>query len=408
MSGPHAGMTHLESSTSFEGSNISLLGSNVSVIVIAPPLRFQAEAHTTSPQIDHQLKSISAHTEPAWSAPGLGSKPGIWSWVVQDFKLVPFKTGDLGSGELHEGDSYIICRSVAPVASKPDVLIHDIFFWLGSKTSQDEAGVAAYKSVELDEFLGRSPTQHREVQSLESSTFLSLFHPHLVITLGGNASGFHHVDHAASIHLSSPRLWKISQPDKKHVKVQEVKAEAESIDRGDVFILDLGDKLLQWNGGKSAPMEKAKAAETARSWVDARDGKATLQVFDDGQGDSAFFLALGVPQNSLPFTPATNAIQIPPQSSQATSTSTCISLLSSDSSASATPTSFSRSHLSPPSLKLVIPARPPPIPAYIWVGSEVPMEETRFAFVRAQKFVHGRGLIAVKEGREGEGFERDV
>ncbi|KAJ6396020.1 hypothetical protein OIU77_021127, partial [Salix suchowensis] len=45
------------------------------------------------------------------------------------------------------GDSYLILKTTA---LKSGSLCHDIHYWLGKDTSQDEGGVAAIKTVELD------------------------------------------------------------------------------------------------------------------------------------------------------------------------------------------------------------------------------------------------------------------
>ena len=108
MTNPHEGLTHLDSSTPFEASNIALLGSKAR----PTPLRagaILADAHPME-QIDHHLKDLSAHEEPAWKSPGVGKEGGVWAWVIEDFKVVPFKKGDLETGDFHEGDSYIVLK----------------------------------------------------------------------------------------------------------------------------------------------------------------------------------------------------------------------------------------------------------------------------------------------------------
>ncbi len=80
-------------------------------------------------------------------------------------------------------------------------LSHNIHFWLGAETSQDEAGIAAYKTVELDEGLGGGPVQYREVQGNESATFVALFKNRggLEYLPGGVESGFRKVDRDAYV-----------------------------------------------------------------------------------------------------------------------------------------------------------------------------------------------------------------
>lgn len=54
-------------------------------------------------------------------------------------------------------------------------LSYDIHYWIGSQSTQDEQGAAAVYTIQLDEFLGCTPVQHREVQNHESDTFRGYF-----------------------------------------------------------------------------------------------------------------------------------------------------------------------------------------------------------------------------------------
>ncbi|KAJ3006253.1 hypothetical protein HKX48_000213 [Thoreauomyces humboldtii] len=181
-----------------------------------------------------------------------------------------------------------------------DTLYHDLHFWLGLETTQDEAGTAAYKTVELDDFLGTSPVQHREVQGHESHLFLSYFKVFTVLE-GGTPTGFKHVEaraptgprllHIFTIPSSVPRL-----PNRRPLStlmVKQVPAVFESLNAGDVFVLDRGNEILQWNGSESAGLEKNKAAEYVRKLDDERKD-AKVVVFDQTDSDAAkFYESLG-------------------------------------------------------------------------------------------------------------------
>jgi hypothetical protein len=105
-------------------------------------------------------------------------------------------------GQFHTGDSYILLHTF----KAGDKIAYDVHFWLGAETSQDEAGTAALKTVELDDALGQVPVQHREVQDYESPLFLSYFNKTggIRILAGGVDTGFNRV---------KPNEYKVSTGD---------------------------------------------------------------------------------------------------------------------------------------------------------------------------------------------------
>jgi gelsolin len=166
-----------------------------------------------------------------------------------------------------------------------DALQWDLHFWLGTYTSQDEAGTAAYKTVELDTLLGGAPIQHREVQGYESDLFLSYFNNQIKLLDGGVDSGFKHVEPEKYV----PRLLHIK--GKRKVRVTQVDLTSKSLNSGDTFILDGGLKIFQWNGTKSGPQEKMKGAQLSRALAEERKGRAKTFVLEEGEktADAAEF-----------------------------------------------------------------------------------------------------------------------
>ncbi|KAI8921058.1 hypothetical protein DFJ77DRAFT_523237 [Powellomyces hirtus] len=228
--------------------------------------------------LEKKVRLDAAQTEKAWE--GAGKATGLKIWRIEQFKVVPWPEKDYG--KFHAGDSYIVINTYKQ--PNTDKLLHDIHFWLGLETTQDEAGTAAYKTVELDDYLGTSPVQHREVQGFESMLFLSYFKSFTILE-GGTATGFRHVEekekftprllHIYSLPTNTPRL-----PKRKLVTtlmVKQVEAKVDSLNSGDVFVLDLGKEIIQWNGSGASGMEKNKAAEYVRKLDDERkDAKVTV------------------------------------------------------------------------------------------------------------------------------------
>merc|ERR1719464_2339073 len=127
------------------------------------------------------LRKKAADSEKAWE--GAGESAGIQIWRIEKFEVKAWPKEKYG--EFHTGDSYIILQTIENDEGKD----YNVYFWLGAETSQDEAGTAAYKTVELDDLLGDEPVQYREVQGNESSLFMNLFEK-ITILEGGVDSGF--------------------------------------------------------------------------------------------------------------------------------------------------------------------------------------------------------------------------
>lgn len=246
-----------------EDSNIAMLGSD----------------------LEKEVRKAAADTEPAWD--NAGKELGIQIWRIEKFKVISWPKDQYG--EFYDGDSYITLHTW----KKPDEpkLYWDVYFWLGKYTTQDEAGTAAYKTVELDDKLGGDPVQHREVQGYESEGFLKLFNGQIRLLSGGVDSGFRHVEPEKY----EPRLLHIKGKARK-IRVAQVPLEHSSLNSGDCFLLDAGLKLYVWQGKGAGVFEKSKGGELAQAIDDEREGKPerfTIREGESGDEAQAFYGFLG-------------------------------------------------------------------------------------------------------------------
>ncbi|XP_042412347.1 villin-2-like isoform X1 [Zingiber officinale] len=221
------------------------------------------------------MSSSTKILDPAFQ--GAGQRVGLELWRIENFQPVPLLKSDYG--KFYSGDSYIILQTI----SKGGAYSYDIHFWIGKDSSQDEAGTAAIKAVELDAVLGGRAVQHREPQGHESDKFLSYFKPCIIPLEGGFASGFRKPEEEKF----QTRLYICR--GKRVVRMKQVPFARSSLNHDDVFILDMEKKIYQFNGANSNIQERAKALEVVQHLKEQyHDGKCDVAIIEDGklQSDS--------------------------------------------------------------------------------------------------------------------------
>ncbi|XP_010545843.1 PREDICTED: villin-3-like [Tarenaya hassleriana] len=207
---------------------------------------------------------------------GIGQKPGTEIWRIENFQPVLVPKSE--HGKFYMGDSYIILQTTQ---NKGGAYQYDIHFWIGKDTSQDEAGTAAAKTVELDAVLGGRAVQHREIQGHESDKFLSYFKPCIIPLEGGVASGFRKPEEEEF----ETRLYICK--GKRAVRLKQVPFARASLNHDDVFILDTKEKIYQFNGANSNIQERAKALEVVQYLKDKyHEGTCDVAIVDDGKLDT--------------------------------------------------------------------------------------------------------------------------
>ncbi|XP_074517940.1 capping protein (actin filament), gelsolin-like b [Halichoeres trimaculatus] len=204
---------------------------------------------------------------------------GLHVWRVEKMKAVLLDATELGA--FYNGDSYLVLDNRGPGQ------VH-IYMWIGEKSSNDEQVACAMMGTQLDTFLGGEPIQHREVQGYESPEFMGLFPRGITYKEGGVESGFRKAKGSDTVQ----RLYQVK--GKRNIRAKEVELSWSSFNKGDCFILDLGEIIVSWIGSQANIFEKQKVREIASLIRDTdRHGKAKVVDSVEGEEPEEMLKVLG-------------------------------------------------------------------------------------------------------------------
>ncbi|XP_057656314.1 villin-like protein quail [Diorhabda carinulata] len=194
-------------------------------------------------------------------------------WKIENMNVAALPKDQYGI--FHSTDSYIIyacslkdqpCGSDTVTRATKGCLERHIHFWLGSETHPDKSGIAAYKTVELDNFLNNHATQHRETEGFETSRFLSYFQKGIKILNPESID-----DYPLS------KLYKLRGKIIKEMP----RISWEFFTSSDIYLIKTPDIIFIWLGRASDTVDKVHAVAVAEDLTEKC--KTTSLVFvDDG------------------------------------------------------------------------------------------------------------------------------
>jgi len=243
-----------------------------------------------------ELRAKAAQGERAWDGVK-DMEEGVRVWRINQFNVEDWPKDDYG--EFFNGDSYIVLNAY----KEEDKTLYNVHFWLGSETTQDEAGTAAYKTVEIDDLLGDLPVQYREVEGHESKQFKSLFRGGIKILTGGAETGFRHVETNAVDY--KPRLLRMKQEgsNKKKVTCTQVPLSVDELSTSDCFILDTPKITYQFRPENASVWEKRLTNKIVEEIFEMRNGRVQKMAIDWGEESEdakAFWEYFGGQPEALP------------------------------------------------------------------------------------------------------------
>ncbi|CAH1186187.1 unnamed protein product [Phyllotreta striolata] len=197
-------------------------------------------------------------------------------WKIENMTVTAIPKDQYGT--FYTTDAYVIfaasvsgqpCSTDSVSKETKNTIEYHVHFWLGSEVNPDKSGVAAYKTMELDNFLNGHTTQHRETEGFESARFLSYF-----------KNGIKILKPELINNCQTVKLYRVRGKQTPIVK-EMPKITWEYFNSSDVFLVRTMKTIFVWSGRASDAVEKLHAATIAKEMKD-KQKVPNLTFVDDG------------------------------------------------------------------------------------------------------------------------------
>jgi len=194
-------------------------------------------------------------------------------------------------GQFYAGDSYVILYEYKTPEGRDAAYI---YFWQGTKSTQDEKAASAIQAKDLDDKMGGYPVQVRVVQNKEPPHFFKIFEGMMVVHDGGIGSGFKNVDEADYKDEDGTRLFHVRGTNDYNTRAIQVMERAESLNSGDVFILESPEQMYIWYGKGCSGDEREFARACTPKIHGVMSKNRSPETVHEGTEPPEFWKALGV------------------------------------------------------------------------------------------------------------------
>jgi len=208
-------------------------------------------------------------------------------WRIENLKRVEWPAHLYG--QFYGGDSYVVLYEYKDKRGKDAAFI---YYWQGTKSSQDEKAAAAIEASNLDDELGGYPVQVRVVQNKEPPHFYKIFEHKVVIHTGGVGSGFKNSTEKDYQDTDGTRLFHVKCSNNYNVRAVQVAERAESLNSGDCFVLESPEMLFLWFGNGCSKEERDFTKQIFRK-IDNIQCPLHPTPLMEGKESDAFWKALG-------------------------------------------------------------------------------------------------------------------